>query len=502
MSRLKLQRATAVVVLAVSAAVGAQVPDRSPRTTQARPIPNQPGTEPKIALPAGKFAMSRLPGAVQLVKTDAGWRARDVAVGTTGGYNPVTLTLDAGTHSSLFELGVPRSGRIAGSTAGRDAFAQPEASPTTGPADALNRALRFKGAPVSALPDAIPVKITARDGKGASLTATTTFYPVAPSVSSVTGYEGKTTGQTLNLSINLVGLGAARGFKELSAISGCGFEQNPTVSYAGGSEYGGGYTGSTDTRRIFRIARLALSSCSGLTFKFALKFPGSSEYLEPFTLKTPAFQLVRSPTYTFTNTWDLQGKLGFALYESNGKCQGQSEMPTQPSFPVGVMKDGGDITFKIRSGPLVTHCVYASKAWVLPDGFALMKFDLSSTRSGPEERAPDGSYATCCTGLGDGKMCSGMNIPNLLAAGFSFVRGLKPLSKRDRAQSLQVSGWQRPLVTPDNVILFDISDNRYTTVIPPLTVSPTCLSTLLNDQFVTIRIDEIGFTGPPGVAFP
>ena len=502
MQKGKLPAAAVVFFIALTNVADAQLPQRSPRpSTEPRPIPNQPGTAPQIALPAGKFAMSKPPGAVQLVKTDGGWRAREVAVGTSGGYNPVTLTLDAGTHTALFELGSPGTGKMA-TSAGRGTFGGPAGGPTTGPAESVNRVLRFKGTAGSALPDAIPVKVTARDGKGTSLSASTTFYAVAPAVSSVTGYESKTTRQTMNLHVTLTGLGAARNYKLLE-LSGCGFEQNPNVSYGSeGSEYGAAYTGTTHTRTISRVARLSVANCSGLTLRFALKFPGSSQYLEPFTLKTPAFQLSPRQTYTFTNTWDLQGKLGFAVHEANGTCQGKSEMPTQPSYPVGVLKDGGDITFKIRSGPVGTICTYASKAWVLPEGFEVTKFDLSSTRSGPEEPAPEGSYARCCTGIGDGKMCSGMTISNPLALGFSFTRGLKPMKKGDPPSSFQVSGWERQILTPDNVILYDNPYGHYMTVIPPLLARPVCLSTLLNDQFVTIRIDEIRFSGPPGVTFP
>lgn len=503
MQRMILKSAWIAILLAISSAAAAQVPERAPRTSsQPGAVPRRPGTETTIALPAGRFAMSKMPAAVQLIKTDVGWRAREIAVGTTGGYNPVTLTIDAGAQSGLFEFGAPRSGRISGSTTGRDALARPAETATTGPADSLNRILRFNGGSTS-LPDAIPVKVTARDGKGAILSATTTFYPVAPSVSAVTGYEGKSAGQTIPvLRITVVGLGAARGFKHHGEISGCRYEQNPTISFGEGYELGGAHTGPTDTHSFYRNARLGMTNCSGLTFKFALKFPSSSEYLEPFTLKTPAFQLSPRQTYTFTNTWDLQAKLGFAVHEATGKCQGRSEMPAQPSYPVGVVRDRGDITFTVRSAPLGTHCVYASKTWVLPDGFQVTSFDLSSSRSGPEEPAPEGSYGRCCTGLGDGKMCSGTTIPHPGLAGFSFTRGLKPMRQGDPPASFQVSGWQTQLVTPDNVILYDSPDNQYTTVIPPLMAKPSCLNTLLNDHFVTIRIDEISFSGPAGVAFP
>jgi hypothetical protein len=501
MQRRSAAAATALFGLTLTVTAIAQVPDRS-RTPSIRPrsVPDRPGTETTISLPAANFAMGRLPGAVQLLQAPGGWRARDVTVGTSGGHNPVTLTLDAGVHSALFQLAPPARGKLS-SRAGRETMADPPA-PATGPAEPLNRVLRFVGDSGSSLPAAIPVKITARDGKGATLSATTTFYPVAPAVSEVEGHQGKTTRQAINLGIRIVGLGAATGLMDFDDISGCGFEQSSALRYGGATEYGQANESPTDTRRIFRIARIGSASCPGLTFRIALKFPGASDYLEPITLKTPAFQLAPRQTYTFENTWDLQEKLGFAPHTTSGACQGKSEMPTQPSYPVGVLNDGGDITFKIRSGPVGTACTYASKAWVLPDGFELTKLEMKSTRSGPEDPSPEGSTARCCAGLGDGRTCSGMTISNPLDFGFSFKRGLKPLNARDPVSAFQVSGWDRPLLTPDNVILYGDHDNKYTTVLPRLSVSPTCLSTLLNDQFVTIRIEEIRFSGPPNATFP
>jgi hypothetical protein len=71
----------------------------------------------------------------------------------------------------------------------------------------------------------------------------------------------------------------------------------------------------------------------------------------------------------------------------------------------------------------------------------------------------------------------------------------------------QASGFRNPLMDPQNagVVLFDVpgaATNVHRVFLRPLEVRVECDITVINDHSVRMTLDEITFSGPPGLTFP
>ena len=81
-------------------------------------------------------------------------------------------------------------------------------------------------------------------------------------------------------------------------------------------------------------------------------------------------------TYRVRNTWELKDKFDFKLTNNihTGICRGTS-IGIPRNYKVGILKYGNDISMRIRSGPIGTNCLFASKKWYLPNGMFVSKID-------------------------------------------------------------------------------------------------------------------------------
>lgn len=168
-------------------------------------------------------------------------------------------------------------------------------------------------------------------------------------------------------------------------------------------------------------------------------------------------------SYSVKNTWALKDKFDFKLTSSifnTGSCIGTSiGIPT--NYAVGVKKYENDISILIRSGPIGTNCLFASKLWYLPDGMF-----VSSMQSEYQYEGKPKAENACKKNY----------------TGF-----------KDFNRSADI-----PLVhTSYEAIPHDLR-----TTFTPWGINLVCGLTITNDHGVRFVIKEIVFKGPAGLNFP
>lgn len=431
--------------------------------------------------------------------------AVDVEIRTVGGIAPITFSVLSGPTASLFEIPRPPSeGLTRVLTPAEQEAAEFRARMDARPAGTVTRVLRFLGAPnASSQPAALPVQVRARDAGGASVTMTVTVYPFAPRVAPIA--TNRSAPETWNLNLNVNGLGAANQIRVDSFGGSCNYRQNDEVVYQSTLNVANG------AANVSRIAtfRTSASSCSGLRLTLAPRFPGMQDFTAPITVTVPTFNFRPLQVYAFGNTWALRDFFGFTFRKSHvGVCSGTSG-GTAGDSTVGVFQSSDDITFRIRSGPLGTECDYASIARRLPDGFTLSKVEFVQSE-GPNNSPTHVKMSEpkhyCSIDGGGGTLPDHFSAPGAGLVNLTFARGARRLHQYDMPNpdpaSMVVQGFERPLETPDDVVLLETADSLYAVVVPPLFLQLSCVITPSNTEFVTVRLNRVEFTGPPGVQFP
>lgn len=223
-----------------------------------------------------------------------------------------------------------------------------------------------------------------------------------------------------------------------------------------------------------------------------LSLPGQSD---PARLVAGPIQVQTPVRYTVTGTSRLKNILGVRASSSLGICEGTSIGPT--NYPVGVIENGSDLAYRIRSGPIGTDCQYISKAWVLPDGARLVSTKWESVREIPSGQ----QQGKCCVVSAFGNNCITITRPPVES--FNFSRGTAPIVTGDRAESppyYSVTSADAQILE-DGVILLENTPPRVVTVVKPMWGKLQCTNTLVNDHGVKLILRELVLEGPPGLSF-
>lgn len=165
-------------------------------------------------------------------------------------------------------------------------------------------------------------------------------------------------------------------------------------------------------------------------------------------------------------------------------CEGVSESVGQPTYRVGMMEIGGDIAFRIRSGPLGTKCHLKIAASDIPDGVT-GRATWSTTKAGDKCK------------LGE----PGAPVP-VPSGGFNLNRseGIKVAPTDILAPgtiNLTYQGWLYPYDLASTYSQFAWHNG-----IRHITATLNCDMTIFNDHGIELRLDSVEFTVPDGVRFP
>ena len=186
------------------------------------------------------------------------------------------------------------------------------------------------------------------------------------------------------------------------------------------------------------------------------------------TVEFTKIQLTAPSVYVVSNTIDWLQKFSFANTSASGDCVGASNGPSG-IFRVGlVTTDSGqnivDLTFKARSGPFGTRCVWKSQPMLLPEGVKLMQIDVETQNS---------------------SKCA-VNPATLPVRAASFTSTENPV---------RVAG--------EVVAANPVGAGYAISGIASMSFTLDCKATAINDHFVTLLIKSLTFTGPPGLTgFP
>ena len=222
-----------------------------------------------------------------------------------------------------------------------------------------------------------------------------------------------------------------------------------------------------------------------------LLLPGKPD---PARLVAGPIQVQAPVRYTVSSTSSLRGILAVRVYASLGTCEGTSIGPT--NYSVGVLDTGGDMAFRIRSGPLGTECQFTSKAWPLPDGVRL----VSTTWEGVREIPSGQQQGKCCVVSAFGNNCITMP-PHAVS---NFTRGTAPIVTGEQSETSNYYSVTSsdPQILQNGVVILDNQPPRIVTVIKPMWGKLQCTNTVINDHGVKLVLREIVLTGPPGLTFP
>lgn len=212
-------------------------------------------------------------------------------------------------------------------------------------------------------------------------------------------------------------------------------------------------------------------------------------------------QAIRGPVYsprnrrtvTFGSTFALRDKLGaFMVGPLQSTCKGVSTALGSPEYPVGISESGGDLVFKIRSGPNGTRCLVRMQFTDLPTG-ATASARFSVTRDGTQCRMGDGSLLN--------EQLSAFLTMFMVRGAFNLDRSsqmLMPAVKADTG-TFQISqtGLLNPYALPNGTERFS-----WRTSGSPIVGLLFCEPTAVNDHGLQLRLDSVDIDLPDGVSYP
>ena len=185
---------------------------------------------------------------------------------------------------------------------------------------------------------------------------------------------------------------------------------------------------------------------------------------------------------THTRTTNSRDALNprFSFVRPGSVCSGVSRTPAG-EFPVGILEVEGDLVFRIRSGPVGTHCRLELPGRSLEDGTRLtLRFSASKVGDKCRIGAP-----------------AGFGLPGgfVLDRADQFVLGPRRLTETG-AVMLSWAGWIDPFVNGGGGRL------QHRTVMQEAHIDLYCEPTALNDHGIEIRFDEIEYMLPNGGRVP
>jgi len=212
---------------------------------------------------------------------------------------------------------------------------------------------------------------------------------------------------------------------------------------------------------------------------------------------------IAQPTvYAISNTWSWKSLLGFKSTGGIGFCTGNSVgVPTSfggsvPTYPVGVLEYSNDLSLRIRSGPLGPDCEFTSKVIMLPNGTRLRSLTWKIAKTGANQ-----DMCRVCTSR-DGCRAgpSHQNLP--LNRGAAIILNPTSWPNGDGVVGYSITTHHRPVLTPDQVIVYDYEYSELRTFLLPMWTRLQCGNTVTNDHGVRLVLDTIELEGPPGLTFP
>jgi hypothetical protein len=426
--------------------------------------------------------------------------AQEWLVETNGGVEPIELTATAQLTQfrSLFTV-LPGTGNqmvVAVDTA-REAI---DAGLQRGePAGKHAWRVRFAGMPFDDAAREILVQLVAKDGAGKTTATDFRLYPYSPRI--VAAPASVPTFSPTAMSVRLTGIGMASSINLHSTVTGAS---------CGWYETGGAAGEPLDLARIsmldtpvtvtawssnFEIIRSgvfanpaaptqhAALSCY-VKLDISLTFPRDAEQSPRITLAAAQPTTLQARKhYTIDKTDSLRTKWG--LFDppdirqrpDMGTCSGTSVGPS--NYSVGLQPTDGDLSFRIRSGPLGTNCEYSDirtskDPIVLPAGVLLVDSSWAST-SGTSCRAVTGSES-----------------------GFTFDRAAWTTAPDDLDTLM---GLDKTLVhAGSGAVIHDSSVRSFRSVLRSVLVHLKCDATAVNDQEARMTLQSVTLSAPDGWA--
>ncbi|MFO1425652.1 MAG: hypothetical protein U1F11_01485 [Steroidobacteraceae bacterium] len=424
-----------------------------------------------------------------------------VEASTTMG--PISIGLEAGALASALELAPAPAPTSTGATTTVTSNSAAIAAALEATRTA-RRLLRFTPAASNAPSGAYEVTLTASDRSGVQASFKLTVHVVQPAVtglrfSAVGGASAWTPGFLI---YEVAGFGSAKNWRFQSVASNCGWAESdnfvalheprdvgpviysdrPTVTLSRGGMFGRGPQALFGSSAQLAIDR---KDTADHTCKVAavvqVQIPALAAS-SPFTfriLPASGVSLRGRHLLTMAQTFGLQDRLKFTPSPDAGGCRGESSMPGQPSYSVGIVDHQGDLSASIRSGPIGTRCSYASATWLLANGVYLESLDARRDHSAACEQ--------------------GSSTPSIsLGPTFQLTRGA--LNPND---GMMYSSFE-PEVTIDGVVhtLRQSGGTQYRSSVLPFGVTLDCGVTLVNDHFSRWQIDSVVFSLPASTERP
>ncbi|MCS6896765.1 MAG: hypothetical protein NZM29_02235 [Nitrospira sp.] len=537
MIQILIRRVSRLAMIGVAAAVCAQT--SNPALQGTRPVQSDLGelTMPVqelrisklppagIALLAGlpECLRDRAPGSMRLgsypaapggaclesagATTDGRIPPQEWEVETVGGTNPVSITVatpQTPQLSSLFTVlpGGSDSLPLQRVDSARESFEA--ARNQVQPAGRRIWRVRFAGMPYdpNTTPSEIVVVLNARDGNGSVKGGDFRLFPYSPRIVSATSANAVPRKPAV-LTVLLAGLGKASEVSFLShanVIGHCAWNEVGQMPEIGEStikvdETPRAIGPSGPIRQFTRSGVFFAGFTSGATvsqtcrpkLKIRLRFDRSTVTEPAIILSAPnTVQLGARILYTISETGVLREKLGLfgtvniKQKPNMGICSGNSIGPAG-TFPVGRHHVQGDLSFRIRSGPIGTDCEYtdirtATDPVILPPGILLhdSKWSIS------------GGSSKC-------------RVVSETEGDSAFVR--RPWTEAPN-ELRSVSGLDRVLMDPENpgVVIHEAPSDGFRTVLRSVVVRLQCDATASNDHEVRATLESVVFSGPEGWA--
>jgi hypothetical protein len=412
-----------------------------------------------------------------------------------GGKPPIQIAIDAGTNSQFFSVAHrPTFGKNLREPTKRF---QPGAANSLSSADEL-MGIRYAGVASNAqVVSQIPVTIRASDSGVATVTASMVVFPLVPELKiGPNSFNNVIARQPITVDVQIERLPAGVGvsplpnrlFENLTvAETNCFFLTNRAGTSANADLSG---------RATFHIegtfgVRNVTGTPKSCTFAMEFTVGGYGVGSHTFLLKKGNISLVAPVTYTLENTNTLKSLLKFSpaagiveLGGTFGTCSGTSY--GIPSFEVGIVEEGNDLAFTIRSGLFGTGCEWRSRRLDVDSGLRLIAMNWEITKAG--SKCCSGALSNCepqqVVGTVSGDVTPIVESPQFDRPPFYDGGGA--------AIAAGINGSRPGVPAPD-------WGSSYFT---PMTVRLRCDPTVVNDHGITLRLNSVRLEGPPGRKFP
>ncbi|MBL8840514.1 MAG: hypothetical protein JNL90_03175 [Planctomycetes bacterium] len=230
-----------------------------------------------------------------------------------------------------------------------------------------------------------------------------------------------------------------------------------------------------------------------------------------YTLELP-IELAPRETVVVEETAKLRDSWEFEQTWSWGQTDGTSDFGAG-KVEVGEVEVGGDLAFRIASGPFGTEAVWRSQLSKLKNGWTVESMEWSETCVAPEGQPKKARALTVARSLADaavfdvgeslpGNFMRDAGIPDAFAALLDHTFRSIPVVLRPHGKEGEEFVWTRPMVfldydevTEGNRPIYGLESSHW---LRSMAIALKAETTLLNDHRVTVRLERITFRKPPG----